>query len=66
VATAGVVIAMKPGLHIPQVDGVRYETWALPDPTGWDVEGVRVLRDDIRRRVAALEPVSGRLSSTTS
>jgi arsenate reductase len=58
VAGADIVVAMKPGLSIPQVDGVRYETWSLPDPSGWDVDGIRGLRDDIRRRVAELQPES--------
>lgn len=49
-----VVVAMKPGLKIPQVDGVRYKTWALPDPNGWDGDGIRSLRDDIDRRVQEL------------
>lgn len=54
VAAADVVVAMKPSLDIPQVDGVRYETWSLPDPNGWDVDTIRRLRDDIDKRVAAL------------
>ena len=54
VRAADVVVAMKPGLSLPQVDGVRYETWSLPDPAGWDVDGIRPLRDDIDRRVQTL------------
>ncbi|MGY1617209.1 low molecular weight phosphatase family protein [Geodermatophilus sp. SYSU D00691] len=54
IAAADVVVAMKPGLDLPQVDGVRYETWALPDPAGWDAEGLRPLRDEIDRRVRTL------------
>ncbi len=54
VAAADVVVAMKPGLDIPQVDGVRYETWTLPDPDGWDVDAIRALRDDVSERVRAL------------
>lgn len=54
VAASDVVIAMKPGLDLPQVDGVRYETWTLPDPDGWDVESIRELRDDVDRRVRDL------------
>jgi hypothetical protein len=45
---------MKPGLDIPQVPGVRYETWNLPDPAEWDAEGIRPLREEIDRRVQAL------------
>jgi arsenate reductase (thioredoxin) len=54
VAAADVVVAMKPGLDLPQVPGVRYETWSLPDPAEWDTEGIRPLREEIDRRVQAL------------
>ena len=33
---------------------MRYESWSLPDPTGWDIDGIRALRDDIDRRVQKL------------
>ena len=51
---ADVVVAMKPGLDVPQLTGVRYETWSLPDPAGWDVDGIRPLRDEIDTRVQQL------------
>lgn len=54
VAASTVVIAMKPGLDIPQVDGVTYEIWDLPNPAGWEVVALRPLRDHIRERVIAL------------
>ncbi len=54
VAAADVVVAMKPGLELPHVDGVRYQTWSLPDPAGWDAEGIRPLRDEVDRRVKVL------------
>ena len=54
VADADVVIALKPGLDLPVVEGVRYETWPLPDPAGWDVDGIRPLREHLERRIAAL------------
>jgi protein-tyrosine-phosphatase len=54
VAAADLVVAMKPGLDLPHVDGVRYETWSLPDPADWDTEGIRPLRDEIDRRVRTL------------
>jgi arsenate reductase len=54
VGEATVVIAMKPGLDLPQVDGVSYETWELPNPEGWGVGAVRELRDAIDARVADL------------
>lgn len=54
VAAADVVVTMKPGLDLPHVEGVRYESWTLPDPAGWDTEAVRPLREEIGRRVQAL------------
>jgi arsenate reductase (thioredoxin) len=54
VAAADVVVAMKPGLDLPAVPGVRYETWTLPDPAGWDAEGIRPLRQQIDACVQAL------------
>ena len=38
----------------PVVPGKRYVSWQLPDPMGRPVDAVRVIRDDIRRRVEAL------------
>lgn len=49
-----VVIAMKPGLQLPQVDGVSYETWDVPNPQGWEATAIRPLREDINERVKAL------------
>ena len=54
VTAADVVVAMKPGLDLPQLPGVRYETWSLPDPAEWDTDGIRPLREEIDRRVQAL------------
>ena len=54
VREADVVVAMKPGLSLPHVHGTRYETWSLPDPSGWDIEGIRPLREEINRRVSTL------------
>ena len=54
VRQATVVIAMKPGLDIPQIDGVTYETWDLPNPQGWEAPAIRPIRDHINERVAAL------------
>ncbi len=64
IAAADVVVAMKPDLRLPQVPGVRYETWNLPDPAEWDAAGIRPLREEIDRRVRALlaeldDPVGG-------
>lgn len=54
VTASTMVIAMKPGLAIPQVDGVTYETWDLPNPEGWGIAAVRELRDAIDTRVTDL------------
>lgn len=77
VRDADVVVAMKPGLDLPQIAGVRYETWSLPDPCEWEIEDIRPLRDEIDRRVLDLvgtmvrdgrfvsEPEQGRASTTS-
>lgn len=54
VAQADVVVALKPGLELPHHDGVRYETWPLPDPADWDIDGIRPLRDYIDVKVQKL------------
>ena len=54
VAQADVVVALKPGLDLPHRDGVRYETWPLPDPAEWDIDGIRPLRDYIDTKVREL------------
>ena len=38
----------------PVVAGKRYENWALPDPHGRDLDDVRVIRDEVARRVGSL------------
>lgn len=54
VASSTAVVAMKPGLGLPQIDGVTYETWDLPNPAAWDVDAVRPLRDHIDGLVTEL------------
>jgi arsenate reductase (thioredoxin) len=54
VRNATVVISMKPGLDLPQIDGVVYETWDLPNPQGWEAPAIRPLRDHIGDRVTDL------------
>ena len=51
-AEADVLVALKPGLDLPAHD--RVETWSLPDPAEWDVDGVRPLREHIDGLVADL------------
>ena len=54
IAQADVIIALKPGLDLPQHDGVRYETWPLPTRAEWDIDGIRPLRDYIDAKVQKL------------
>jgi protein-tyrosine-phosphatase len=50
---ADVVVAACDGA-CPVVPGKRYENWHLPDPMGRPIAEVRVIRDDIKRRVDTL------------
>jgi arsenate reductase len=54
VRDSDVVITMGCGDVCPIFPGKRYEDWELEDPAGKDLETVRRVRDDIRRRVEAL------------
>jgi arsenate reductase (thioredoxin) len=51
---ADVVVTMGCGDACPYIPGKRYLDWELPDPKGRPVDEVRVLRDDIERRVTDL------------
>lgn len=65
VRQADIVVAMKPGLDIPHVDGVVYETWDLPNPEDWEVEALRPLRGHIQERVAELLERAGAAAGDT-
>lgn len=54
VRDADVVITMGCGDACPVFPGKRYEDWELDDPAGLELERVRPIRDDIRRRIEAL------------
>jgi arsenate reductase len=54
VRSADVVITMGCGDACPFFPGKRYEDWVLDDPAGQDLEAVRPIRDEIRRRVEDL------------
>jgi len=54
VRAADVVITMGCGDACPVYPGKRYLNWELADPAGKGVEDVRVIRDEIDRRVRAL------------
>jgi len=54
VQESDVVITMGCGDACPFFPGKRYEDWVLDDPAGQGLEAVRVIRDEIKSRVAAL------------
>jgi arsenate reductase len=51
---AEVVVTMGCGDACPFIPGKRYLDWDLDDPAGADVQAVRAVRDEIRRRVEVL------------
>ncbi len=51
---ADVVVTMGCGDACPYIPGKRYVDWQLTDPKGLPLEQVRLIRDDIRRRVEEL------------
>ena len=51
---ADVVVGMGCGDAGPCVPGRRYEDWNLGDPAGKDIAAVRLIRDEIERRVRRL------------
>ena len=55
VRSADVVVTMGCGDACPFYPGKRYEDWELADPADAEsIDAVRVIRDEIRGRVAAL------------
>jgi protein-tyrosine-phosphatase len=54
VEASDVVITMGCGDACPIFPGKRYIDWALEDPAGQGVEGVRPIRDEIERRIRGL------------
>ena len=52
--TGQMLVTMGCGDECPYVPGLRRDDWPLDDPKGKPLEDVRRIRDDIRRRVAAL------------
>jgi arsenate reductase len=51
VRAADVIVSMGCGDAGPDVPGRRYEDWGLDDPSGKDLPAVRLIRDEIERRV---------------
>jgi arsenate reductase len=54
VKASDVVITMGCGDTCPFYPGKRYEDWILDDPSGEDIDHVRPIRDEIKRRVEQL------------
>jgi len=54
VAVSDVVVTMGCGDACPIFPGKRYEDWALNDPSGKGLDGVRHIRDEISQRVQRL------------
>jgi protein-tyrosine-phosphatase len=54
VRAADVVVTMGCGDACPVYPGKTYEDWVLDDPEGLGLDGVRPIRDEIRRRVERL------------
>lgn len=54
VRAADAVVTMGCGDACPIFPGKHYEDWPLDDATGRDLDAVRVIRDEIERRVRAL------------
>jgi len=54
VQQSDVVITMGCGDTCPFFPGKRYEDWVLDDPAGQGIEPVRVIRDEIKKRVEDL------------
>jgi len=51
---AEIVVTMGCGDRCPYIPGKRYLDWQLPDPRGRPLEEVRLIRDEIARRVQVL------------
>lgn len=55
---ADIVVTMGCGDACPYLPGKQYVDWELPDPATLDVDGVRQVRDEIRRKVNELVQVA--------
>ena len=56
---ASLLVTMGCGDACPDVPGMRRDDWPLRDPKGQDLEAVRAIRDEVRRRVEHLVRESG-------
>jgi arsenate reductase (thioredoxin) len=53
-SSANLLITMGCGDECPFVPGLRRDDWQLNDPKGKGIEEVRLIRDEIERRVGSL------------
>ncbi|MGF6824225.1 arsenate reductase [Microbacterium sp. ZKA21] len=51
---ADVVVLMKPGLALPGPVAGELVEWSFPDPSNWEADGVRELRDAVADQVRGL------------
>ncbi len=51
---AYLLVTMGCGDECPFVPGLRRDDWPLPDPKGQGIEQVRIIRDEIEKRVKML------------
>lgn len=51
---ADVVVLMKPGLPLPGAVTGELVEWSFPDPSNWEADGVRELRDAVAEKVRGL------------
>jgi arsenate reductase len=51
---AQILVTMGCGDRCPVVPGAKYHDWPLEDPRALPVERIRLVRDEIRKRVEAL------------
>jgi len=54
VQASDAVVTMGCGDACPFYPGKRYEDWVLDDPAGQGIEAVRIIRDEIKKRVEKL------------
>lgn len=52
--TADIVVTMGCGEACPVIPSQRHIEWDIPDPIGKSLEEVRVIRDEIKRKVKEL------------
>lgn len=56
---AYLLVTMGCGDECPFIPGLRRDDWPLPDPKGQSIDQVRIIRDEIEKRVKSLIDGSG-------